>query len=467
MENAAHAAASSFARPTGLFSHNPPCSWPGLYNNATTEKQTLMPEVDIQRLLGPEAREIFMQFPLPLALVNEAGDGQFNARFSQFFDHECIGSAALRDVLKSPGLGWQPVSIPTCNGGKADLYAQAMSVPHGTMLVLGESAQVMHDADMDKLRKRIAELEKVSATDYLTGAWNRAHLVRVTASETARSLRFRQPLSALLIDIDHFKTVNDTHGHQTGDAVLRELVSLIQRKIRSADLLFRWGGEEFVVLAVSTGYSDAEILAEHFRARVANHGFPGIGPLTVSIGVAEYSGDETADQWFKRLDNVLFNAKNGGRNRVITERYGNSDKWIAEGGQAALRLIWRDSYACGEPLIDQEHRELFDLANALIDSVHKDHITVDAALVALLQHLEQHFANEEKILASRGYARLEEHRNSHASLLRKAGELRSAAAASGSASFGALIDFLANDVVARHLFTADRDYYPLFLTNQD
>ena len=206
-----------------------------------------MPEVDIQRLLGPEAREIFMQFPLPLALVNEAGVGQFNARFSQFFDHECIGSAGLRDILKSPGLGWQPVSIPTCNGGKADLYAQAMSVPHGTMLVLGESAQVMHDADIDKLRKRITELEKVSATDYLTGAWNRAHLVRVVTSETARSIRFRQPLSALLIDIDHFKTVNDTHGHQTGDAVLRELVLLIQRKIRSADLLFRWGGEEFVV----------------------------------------------------------------------------------------------------------------------------------------------------------------------------------------------------------------------------
>jgi len=422
-----------------------------------------MPEVDIQRLLGPEAREIFMQFPLPLALVNDAGDGQFNARFSQFFNPDCLGTPALRDVLASPGMGWLPVSIPARNGNRAELYAQAMSVPHGRMLVLGESAQVMHDADMDRLRHRIAELEKVSATDYLTGAWNRAHLVRVVASEMARCVRFRQPLSALLIDIDHFKQVNDTHGHQTGDLVLRELVQLIQRKIRSADLLFRWGGEEFVVLAVSTGYRDAETLAEHLRARVASHRFAETGPLTVSIGVTEYVDDETADEWFKRLDKVLFNAKDEGRNRVVAERRGNSDRWLNEGGHAALRLIWRESYACGQPDIDNEHRELFELANNLIAAANNDVAGIDAALVAMLNHLEQHFEHEEAILAARGYARLEEHRNSHASLLRKARELRSAAAASGSASFGALIDFLANDVVARHLFTADRDYYPLFL----
>ena len=86
----------------------------------------------------------------------------------------------------------------------------------------------------------------------------------------------------------------------------------------------------------------------------------------------------------------------------------------------------------------------------------------DTALTALIKHLEQHFRHEEAILAERGYARLEEHRNAHNHLLRKTGELRDAAISSGSASFGALIDFLANDVVARHLFTADRDYYPLF-----
>lgn len=425
-----------------------------------------MPEVDIQRLLEPDSREFFMQFPLPLALVNDSGRNEFNDRFTRFFDHHCIDTTALRDVLGTPGQGWQPISIAARDGGKADLYAQAVAVPHGMMLVLGEPAAVMHDAELDQLRKRVSALEKVSATDYLTGAWNRSHLVRVAASEMARSIRFRQPLSALLIDIDHFKNVNDTHGHQAGDDVLREVVSVIQHKIRSADLLFRWGGEEFVVLAVSTGYRDAEILAEHLRARIATHKFAGVGSLTISIGVAERSGDETADQWFKRLDAALFSAKNSGRNRIVTDRHGDSDKWVAEGGLAALRLVWRENYACGELHIDAEHQELFDLANTLINAAlpgpQQNKAATDAALVTLMQHLEQHFRHEEAILAEHGYARLEEHRSAHAGLLRKAGELRAAAISSGSTSFGALVDFLATDVVARHLFTADRDYYPLF-----
>lgn len=429
-----------------------------------------MTEVDIQRLLGPEAREIFMQFPLPLALIHESGKNQFNTRFSRYFDHQCIASPQLSTLLSTPGLGWQPVSLISLEGKAADLYAQAMPVPQGKILVFGESEQVMHDVELNQLRKRIADLEKVSATDYLTGAWNRAHLVRVVASEMARSIRFRQPLSALLIDIDHFKDVNDTFGHQAGDTVLREVVALIQKKIRSADLLFRWGGEEFVVLAVSTGYRDAETLAEHLRARVAGHRFTGVGPLTVSIGVTERSGDETADAWFKRLDAALFTAKNGGRNRIVTDRIGDSDKWVAEGGLAALRLVWRDSYACGESSIDAEHEELFNLANDLIQSAlpgsEQNMAAIDAALVALIKHLETHFKHEEALLAERGYARLEEHRNAHNHLLRKTGELRDAAISSGSASFGALIDFLANDVVARHLFTADRDYYPLFQNNK-
>ncbi len=425
-----------------------------------------MTEVDIQRLLGPEAREIFMQFPLPLALIHESGQKQFNTRFSSYFDHQCIASPQLRNLLSTPGLGWQPVNLLSREGKTVELYAQSMPVPQGKMLVFGESEQVMHDVELNQLRKRIADLEKVSATDYLTGAWNRAHLVRVVSSEMARSIRFRQPLSALLIDIDHFKDVNDTFGHQAGDTVLREVVALIQQKIRSADLLFRWGGEEFVVLAVSTGYRDAETLAEHLRARVTGHRFTGVGPLTVSIGVAERTGDETADAWFKRLDAALFTAKNDGRNRIVVDSLGDSDKWVAEGGLAALRLVWRDSYACGESSIDTEHEEMFELANKLIQAAlpgtEQDMAAIDTALGALIKHLEEHFRREEAILAERGYVRLEEHRNAHNRLLRKTGELRDAAISSGSASFGALIDFLANDVVARHLFTADRDYYPLF-----
>lgn len=422
-----------------------------------------MPDAEIQRLFGLEAGEIFMRFPLPLALVDNLGRAQVNARFSVFFDSNCLDSESLRSVLDGGVHSWRPIRVTALNGVATDLYAQAMPVPRGNMLVLSESAAVMHDAELDHLRKCIADLEKISATDHLTGAWNRAHLMRVVASEMARSVRFRQPLSALLIDIDHFKQVNDTHGHLAGDAVLRELVNFVQHKIRSADLLFRWGGEEFVVLAVSTGYRDAQTLAEHLRARVAAQRFPAVGSLTISIGVAEHTGSETAEAWFGRLDAALYDAKEGGRNRVVTDRGGDSDGWIA-GGASVLNLVWRESHESGHPGIDAEHRELFDLANALIEaSLPGRNRPADAAaaLAALLRHLQHHFEHEEAILAEHRYARLPEHRQAHASLLRKAGELRDAAAA-GTAFFGALVDFLANDVVAHHLFTADRDYFPLF-----
>lgn len=404
-----------------------------------------------------------MRFPLPLALIDNLGRAQVNARFSTFFDRSSLDLEALRDVLDGGVHSWRPIRVTALNGAVTELYAQAIPVPGGNMLVLSESAAVMHDAELDLMRKRIADLEKISATDHLTGAWNRAHLVRVVASEMARSVRFRQPLSALLIDIDHFKQVNDTHGHLAGDAVLCELVNIVQHKIRSADLLFRWGGEEFVVLAVSTGYRDAQTLAEHLRARVAAHRFPAAGSLTISIGVAEHTGSETAEAWFGRLDAALYDAKEGGRNRVVTDCGGDSDAWIA-GGASVLNLVWRESYESGHPGIDAEHRELFDLANALIEaSLPGRNRPADAAaaLAALLRHLQHHFEHEEAILAEHRYARLPEHRQAHASLLRKAGELRDAAAA-GTASFGALVDFLTNDVVARHLFTADRDYFPLF-----
>lgn len=425
-----------------------------------------MMDISIEQLFEPDLRELFMQFPMPLAMVDRSGRTQVNERFARLFDRARLAGQQLTRILENNSRTWQPVRIAALNGAEIDLYAQALPMRQGSMVVMTESSSIVHDKEVDGLRQRIVELERVSSTDYLTGAWNRAHLVRVAASEMARSVRFRQPLSALLIDLDRFKRINDTLGHQTGDKALCALVDLIHHKIRSADLLFRWGGEEFVVLAVSTGYRDAETLAEHLRARVAGFEFPGIGKLTISIGVAERSGDETAEQWFKRLDAALFAAKNGGRNRVVADRRGDSDRWLTESGLAALRLVWRENYACGDPQIDLEHRELFELANKLIDAalpgqMRQAGADSDAALLALMAHLSEHFAHEEELLEKRGYSRLEEHRQAHASLLRKAHELRTQAIA-GTASFGSLVDFLATDVVARHLFTADRDYFPLF-----
>jgi hemerythrin-like metal-binding protein len=242
--------------------------------------------------------------------------------------------------------------------------------------------------------------------------------------------------------------------------VLKELVTETLRNIRSADMLFRWGGEEFVVLAVSTGYQSAAALAEHLRKQVADHRFGIVGSLTASFGVAEHTTGESVEHWLSRVDAALYTAKTGGRNLVTTDRRGESDTWQSGAGLSVLRLVWHDNYNSGHPQIDDEHRELFALCNNLIAAFGHDG-EQQAALDQLLDHIALHFKHEERILEENNYDRFTEHQAAHKALLRKAADLKRASD-NGSIRFSHLINFLVNDVVARHLFTADHDYFSLF-----
>ncbi len=318
-----------------------------------------------------------------------------------------------------------------------------------------------------QLGERLAELEQRVTTDALTGLWNRAHFDHVVEKELDRSLRHRQALSLILFDIDHFKRINDRYGHQAGDKVLRELAIVANTTIRSSDALFRWGGEEFAVLAAVSGHRGAARLAESLRGQLASHRFPVIGSLTVSLGVAEHLAPESAEVWFRRADAMLYAAKSDGRNTVSVDARGNSDQWAA--GPSALHLVWQEVYECGEPTIDHEHRELFDLANALIDaflSGGEGFGRIAPAYDRLLQHIVSHFKDEEALLAKHGYAGLDGHSRIHARLVDRALELRGELEA-GIASLGNVVEFLAAEVVARHLFRADRDFFPLFSGKAD
>jgi len=337
--------------------------------------------------------QLFMSFPLPLVLLDPGGTAVCcNDRFSHQFGAAAQAGPLLRDMAARSAGNWQSVVLAMPGGGQLATRACTLPTGAGALVVVDDEPEgnTPVAAELEKLRGRVAELERSSATDHLTGAWNRAHLDDVIESEMARSLRFRQPLSLILLDIDHFKNVNDTHGHQAGDVVLCELVAIIRAKVRSADLLFRWGGEEFVVLAPSTGYRNAEVLAEVLRERVAQQHFSVVSALTISLGVAEHQCAESANAWFARLDAALYAAKGGGRNRVVVDRCGSSDAWAADGGAAALRLTWQEAYECGDPVIDREHRELFDLANALIDlAFGNDALAVAPALDRLVDHIDE------------------------------------------------------------------------------
>jgi len=424
-----------------------------------------VPKNSIQWLADSAVHDLIQRFPLPIALLDDAGGVRvLNDRFERTYGSAALESAPLQALMRKPVPGWQTVRVP--GGGNADveIKAQVLSVEGNSMLILDDATDRGLLRQLDQLNGRITELERLSSTDRLTGAWNRAHLDRTIATELDRSIRSRQPVSLILLDIDHFKQVNDTYGHLAGDSVLCELVGVIGASIRSVDMLFRWGGEEFVVLACSTGYRAGATVAEKIRAKVEQHRFAAVGSATISLGVAEHIATQSAEIWFHRVDDALYRAKNGGRNRVCVDQHGSSDIWAAASGRSAIRLVWQEAYECGEPTIDREHRELFDLANALFDASFNSASFPQAfseALEKLLAHIVQHFSDEEALLARQRYQHLEAHRLAHAALLARAGELKSAATA-GKTTLGDLVDFLANTVVAQHLFKADRDYFPLF-----
>jgi diguanylate cyclase (GGDEF)-like protein/hemerythrin-like metal-binding protein len=404
----------------------------------------------------------FMNFPAPLLLTNAEGHAQLaNTQFTDRFGSATPDRPNLLIEAKSD---YVTVQLSGVGAEKIETSARVIRMRDSMLLIFATIIDAGSETLLTRLQNRVAELERIAACDHLTGAWNRAHLDCVIHTELARSITSHQPLSLVLFDIDHFKHINDTFGHAIGDAVLRELVKRMNARVRSSDVLFRWGGEEFVVLVASAGYRNAEVVAENLRRAIAEHPFETVGTVTISVGVAECVQNENAEAWFRRLDAALYKAKNAGRNRVVVDRRGNSDIWANKAGSAALHLIWQEGYECGEPTIDDEHRELFQLANVLLDVAMRgksDHTSLYTALSALLEHIEHHFADEESILVRHRYCRLEQHKRAHAGLLRRARELK-ARFEQGKAGLGDIVDYLAQDVVARHILAVDRAFFPLF-----
>jgi diguanylate cyclase (GGDEF)-like protein len=174
--------------------------------------------------------------------------------------------------------------------------------------------------------KRIASLQYENITDHLIGIYNRRYLDRKITEEISRARRYRMPLSMLLLDIDHFKAVNDNYGHQTGDHVLKNLGQLLFKKVRDTDIIARYGGEEIAVLALQTSIPDAHDLAERLRQAVETSIMVPAGlyenreaiKISVSIGVAGLDEQVTGEQvLIQRTDKALYRAKEMGRNRVI------------------------------------------------------------------------------------------------------------------------------------------------------
>jgi two-component system, cell cycle response regulator len=172
-----------------------------------------------------------------------------------------------------------------------------------------------------KLSAANRKLQNMAMTDFLTGLPNRRNALQRLRNLVAEVQRYGEPLSCLMIDIDHFKNINDTYGHDVGDAVLRHVTKLLEEKARSYDMVSRWGGEEFLVICARSGVTDTRQLAERLRKTVENHVIIISDEvriqLTISIGVATWCpAINNAGELIKKADQALYQAKAGGRNRV-------------------------------------------------------------------------------------------------------------------------------------------------------
>ena len=153
-------------------------------------------------------------------------------------------------------------------------------------------------------------------TDALTGLSNRVRLDEALQNEMHRTQRYGNTFSIIILDIDHFKRVNDTHGHLAGDAVLKKIAGVLAANLRQTDTAGRWGGEEFLILLPHQGRPTARALAEKLRTAIESTAFPGIGRITSSFGVAAYAAQDSVESLVKRADAALYAAKRSGRNRV-------------------------------------------------------------------------------------------------------------------------------------------------------
>lgn len=192
-------------------------------------------------------------------------------------------------------------------------------------LIARVTTQLRRKYYVDQLRSSFQASLEMAVTDQLTGLYNRRYLASHLTAMFDRAFWTGRPLAVMVLDIDHFKKINDTHGHDVGDKVIQEFAERITRSVRGIDLACRYGGEEFLIAMPDTDSSFAAVVAERLREEIATVKFVVNGArdelnVTVSIGIASTVNgpeDDTAQKLIKRADQALYEAKNGGRNKVI------------------------------------------------------------------------------------------------------------------------------------------------------
>jgi diguanylate cyclase (GGDEF)-like protein/hemerythrin-like metal-binding protein len=295
--------------------------------------------------------------------------------------------------------------------------------------------------------------------DLLTGANTRRALLEKGQHLFAMAARQGPQLGVLMLDLDHFKDVNDTYGHAAGDRVLQRFATVVRECLRGSDVFGRLGGEEFCILLPDTAIEGTMHVAERIRATFGEVPVDtGTAKVrcTVSIGATVY--DERVDELgalIARADNALYEAKHQGRDRVVAAT-------ATERAAPLVQLVWDSRFKSGHPVIDREHEYLFGWANALLGKMQSsaDHTAIEGDVREMLHWLGEHFRHEEEILAQMNWTGLERHMKQHRGLEERGAQLLAEVVA-GKRNFAELLDFVVLEVVARHLSRHDAQYFPL------
>ena len=220
------------------------------------------------------------------------------------------------------GITFGPVGLSALAGGAPTRWPSEFQ----TLVAVLAGAQVAYiamlrtvavvRAEHHAAQQRARLMQALASTDVLTALPNRRGMLEHLHAALALAQRKGQPVSVALFDVDHFKLINDRHGHGAGDAALVNVGQLLSATLRASDHVGRWGGEEFLLVAPGIDVHDAHELADRLRQAVANHAFAHGDPVTTSVGVTEYQPGDTVDSLLLRADRAMYRAKGEGRNRT-------------------------------------------------------------------------------------------------------------------------------------------------------
>lgn len=264
------------------------------------------------------------------SVVTEGGTGYVRLMRPLVTEESCLPCHVHQGYKKGDIRGGISIKLPmTLFESATRNQVELLRAGHGIMWLLGLTGLYIGHAGLrrrtqerdhaeEELKRVNAILENQAATDSLTGICNRRKFLELLQSEIQEAKRYGMQLALIFFDIDHFKQVNDTYGHEAGDIVLQELARIVTNMIRQTDIFARFGGEEFVILIHNNDVKTGKELAEKIKTHVGEYGFPQMGTVTCSFGVAQFYPDDTVASLIKRADDAMYAAKQAGRNRVET-----------------------------------------------------------------------------------------------------------------------------------------------------